>query len=354
MIKKKSLFLFVICFCLLCACDSEKNITGKVVEIKIDEEIGVTSFVVRTESNKDIGFFITDETNVFSFADRMIANEFKKGSFNDVIVSIKHKNAGYSLTTKTNKEITAYNAKEIEITGFLTSEIAFLGDGTNVYIWKDHYDFVYKLQNGIELLRIAELVGPNNIYVGGIESFDDLEENAQSNVLKYYKKQGLLYDIQDELEKAYDGYLKKEDASKFDSYFISQDIAPTASNEYIMYFLTSTLLPIDGRNSYEHRIGAAFNRKTGKVISNWDLFSCSPEEAKKRILDIAGVNDQILREEMEIAFKSEYIILFPDILEVSFKQGILPSQENSYLLDLNYDDKLCEILNEWAIPKPME
>lgn len=354
MIKKASLLLIISCIYLLCACDSDKNITGKVVEVKIDEEIGVTSFVVRTESNEEIGFFITDETNVFSFADRIIANDFKQGSFKDVIVSIKHKNVGNSLTTKTNKKITAYTANVIEITGFLTSETVTLKDGTIINIWKDSYGMVYKLQDGIELLRISKLVGPNDVYVGSIEGFDDLEEKAQVNVLKYYEKQGLLYDIQNELEKAYDGYMKKEDSSKFDSYFISQNIAPTASNEYIMYFLTATVLPIDGKHCYEYRIGAAFNRRTGKVVNNLDLFSCSPEEAIPKILDIAGISDQILREEIEIAFEPKYIILFPDHLQVSFKQGVLPSKENGYSLGVDYDDKIREILNEWAIPNPRE
>lgn len=354
MIKKASLLLFVICLCLLSACGSEKRVSGKVIEAKVDEEMGVISFVVHTETNKDIGIFISDETDVFSFADGMIADEFKKGSFIDVIVSVEHENSRRSLTTKNNQEITAYNAKHIQITGFLTSETATLSDGSNIDIWNYFYDFVYTLQNGTELLRIRNLTGPNNVYVGGIESFDDLGEEARSNVLKFYENQGLLYDIQDELEKAYDGYLKKEDFSKFSAYLISQDIAPTASNEHMMYFLTSVLLPIDNNHYYEYRIGAAFDRKTGKAISNWDLFSCSPKEAKQKILDIAGVSDPILRKEMEIAFKPESIILFPDNLEVSFQQGTLPSQENSYILGLDYDDRLSGILNEWAIPKSRE
>lgn len=56
-----------------------------------------------------------------------------------------------------------------------------------------------------------------------------------------------------------------------------------------------------------------------------ELFSCSEEEAKKAILDIAGIRDPILREEIEAAFKPEYIILFTDNLEVSFPAETLPS-----------------------------
>ncbi|MEG1636004.1 MAG: hypothetical protein RR324_00675 [Cellulosilyticaceae bacterium] len=54
---------------------------------------------------------------------------------------------------------------------------------------------------------------------------------------------------------------------------------------------------------------------------------------------------------MEIAFKAENIILFPNNLEVCFPQGTLPNYENSYQLSIDYDHRLAEILNEWAVPK---
>lgn len=82
-----------------------------------------------------------------------------------------------------------------------------------------------------------------------------------------------------------------------------------------------------------------------------ELFSCSEKEAKEALLDIAGISDPELRAEVAAAFKPEYIILFPSNLEVSFPLGSLPSQEHPYSLGLEYDDKLRNILNEWAIPR---
>ena len=350
MIRKGVLLLSITCLCLLSACGVESKVSGKVIEASIDDTIGVVSFVVQTDADKDIEILMTDETRIFSFVDGITADEFKAGSFNKVIVSVEYENSRHSLTTKNNQEITAYNAKQIQITDFLSGETAVLSDGTNIDIWSSSYGSAYTLQNGTELLRISNLSGPNNVYVDGIESFDDLGEKAQSNVLKFYDNQGLLYDVQAELEKAYDNYLEKEDRSEFNSFMVSQDIAPTASNETVMYFLTSVMLPIDDNHGYEYRIGAAFDRKTGQAMSNWDLFSCSPKDAKQKILDIAGVTDITLRKEMEMAFKPEYIILFPNSLEVCFQQGTLPSQENSYILSLDYD-KLCDVMNQWAIPQ---
>lgn len=65
--------------------------------------------------------------------------------------------------------------------------------------------------------------GPDNVYVGGIENFDALEENTQKKVLAYYEEQGLLYDIDSELERAYADY--KENPSGFHSYSLSQSIS---------------------------------------------------------------------------------------------------------------------------------
>lgn len=324
------------------------------IETGIEEGAGVVSLVIHTDADKELGVLITDETHIFSFVDGVTKEKFRTGSFAEIAVSVEYENSRGSLTTKDGREITAYYAKTVEITGSLTSETATLSDGADVDIWSGSSYVAYMLRNGTELLRVRNLSGPDRVHVGGIESFDMLGEEAQSNILKFYESQGLLYDIDAELQEAYDEYLEQEDKSEFTSHFISQDIVPTASNEQMIYFLTTVSLPISHNHYYEYHIGAAFDRKTGEVIDNWDLFSCSPEEAKQKMLDIASVTDSVLRKEMEMAFQPESIILFQDNLEVSFTQGMLPSQENTYMLGLDYDDKLAEILNKWAFPKSSE
>lgn len=124
-----------------------------------------------------------------------------------------------------------------------------------------------------------------------------------------------------------------------------------ASNDTVIYYITTVSLPIDGFSSYEYRIGAAFDRTTGEPIDNWDLLSCSPDEAIQKFMDIAGINALVLRGEMEKAFYPENLIFFQDNLEICFQKGTLPSQEQTYILGFDYDDRLREILNEWAVPK---
>lgn len=348
--KRIGLLLFAISLCFLVSCNNQRDMSGRIMETNIDDNSQLISFVIQNDDGKDVGILLTDETYIFTWVDGITEDEFKNGSFTEATVSVKCENSKRSMTTKNNQEIPAYKAKQIHLMGLLTAKTAALSDGTITNIWNYSNASAFTLPNGIELLRVQKLSGPNNVSVGRVENFDDLNEEAQKNVMRFYNEQGLLYDEQAELEKAYADYLQQDESTMFKSHMISQDIVPTASNETVIYFLTSVLLPIDYDNYYEYRIGAAFDKKTGEVFRNWDLFSCPPEEAIQTILDLAGITDSTLREEMKNAFKPENIIFFPDNLEVCFGRGTLPSQENGYTLALDYDEKLSEILNEWAIP----
>lgn len=118
-----------------------------------------------------------------------------------------------------------------------------------------------------------------------------------------------------------------------------------------MYFLTSVTLPVDGNICTEQRLGAAFDRETGAYINALDLFSCEENEILEQIFSIAGISDLTLQAEIRAAFQPEYIVFFPDNLEVSFPQGALASQEYAYQIGLDYDDRLTSILYDWAIPQ---
>ncbi|NLA86707.1 MAG: hypothetical protein GX847_05375 [Clostridiales bacterium] len=224
-------------------------------------------------------------------------------------------------------------------------------DGESVSMWRTDYsrDNVYKLSDETTLLTIQDTAGPDNTYVVGKESYDDLSETAQKAVSAYYEKQGLLYDIQAELEKAYAEYLAcKESGMEYHGRHISQDIVPTASNDKIMCFSTSVLLPLGGQTVQEIRLAAVFNRETGEALRIWDLFTLPEAEARQWLLDALDV-EAALRAEMEAALKPEYISLSPENLFVTFPQGSLPSQEYSYGFGLEYKN-LKDVLQPWAIP----
>lgn len=335
---------------MLTACNKELQISGQIVEVNMDEKIGLTSFVVKTE-DKEVGVLMTDETAVLSMAEGMDQQTFLAGEFTEIEVSVKYDASPRTLTKQGGEELVAYNAQEIDILSFLIEETRSLTDGTPVEVWKETYATVYKLKDGTELLREADSSGPAEVYVGSSESLNDLNETVQKKISEFYEEQGLLYDLETELEVAYQDYLKNNKTSAFETHIISQDVVPTASSDSVIYFLTSVLLPIDESHGYEKRVGAAFDKETGEHISNFDLFSCDQEEILQELISISGETDQTVIKEMKQAFRPENIILFPENLEVCFEYGALPGQENTYLLGFDYDEELLEMLYEWAVPK---
>lgn len=228
-------------------------------------------------------------------------------------------------------------------------------DGEYVDLWRNdlgRHDF-YKLSDGETLLTVQEPTGPDNVYVGGVENLNDLNETAQEAIIAYYEKQGLLYDVHIELEEAYSQYLiRKTNNEQFYDFLISQDIVPASSNDKMICFLTSVILPIGDlgmRSGQEIRLGAVFNKETGEPYNIWDLFYSPKEEAIAQLLQASQITDKQLILEMSKAIKPECFILFPDNLEISFPRGSLPSQEHLYLLSIDYED-LEGVIHNLAIP----
>ena len=90
-------------------------------------------------------------------------------------------------------------------------------------IWEE-----YRLPDGTVILQVQEPAGPDNSITAGVESLKDLKEPARQTILDYYEKQGILYDLQAELQKAYEAYGKsKEAGEKFQAFTLNQTISPT-------------------------------------------------------------------------------------------------------------------------------
>lgn len=148
----------------------------------------------------------------------------------------------------------------------------------------------------------------------------------------------MLYDEQAELERAYAAWLEAGDASDFQTWGLSQRIVPTALSEGVAYFLTTVERPVGNFIMEQQRIGSAFDRETGEYIEAWELFTCPPDEAVRRILDLSELTEPEQRAEMEAAFEPECLTFFEDRLEVSFDRGVLPSCETGFTLVLDLDE----------------
>jgi len=337
---------------LLTACSAEKEVSGEVVEVLIDETTHVETYVVQTGEDGEVGIIMGGSSYLIPWMDEFDEEAFRTGTQAGVIVSASCERAKKTVTTSTGKEIPAYQAGRVSVTGILHRNAMQLSDGTPVDILKDStFGRVhYRLSDGMELLMVNGVSGPDNVYVVGLESFDNLSEPAKEKVLAFYEEQGLLYNLEYELERAYAAYLEC-DGERFDSHMTGQDTSPSGSTDRVMYFRTIVTRPIDGKHIYEENLGAAFDRETGEHINNLDLFTCPKAEILTKLLDIAGVTDSILRKEMEAAFRPEDLIFSEGSLEIQFAQGTLPSQEHSYFVALDYDERLCALLHDWAVPK---
>ncbi len=345
----RGLFLAVLLVGMLSACGGQRvdERSGTVVEAELGETL--TAFVLRMEK-EDVAILLTEETFVGSWVDVLTGEDFLAQAPLGTVVGVRCEEEETVYTARDGRQLTAYPARWITVQEARTGETAPLPDGEEAVCWEVGFGkLAYRLADGTELLRVLAPSGPDRVSVAGIEGFDDLSEAAKPRVLAFYEEQGLLYDTQATLERAYRDYRSQGADQAFDSYTLGQEIAPTASSGRVMYFLTSVMLPIDGTYMEERRLGAAFDRETGEVLPVWDLFTCSREEVLPTLLDRAGATDPVRRREMEAAFRPECLVFFPDHLEISFPQGAMPSEEYAYILGPDYDD-LDDVLHDWAVP----
>lgn len=330
---------------------AKRQISGRIVATKVDDATGGVSFVVQTEDGQEIGVLLSDETMVFSFLDGFPIERFQAGLMTDtLLVSADLGGARESLAAEDGKTIPAYYADQVEVTGDLRPDPVRLPDGTTAEVWQYVGGTAYILPDGTELLRVNTPTGPGHVSVGGVEGLDELPEEAQTNILRFYQDQGLLYDQQAQLEKAYEDYCRAEEPAAFQTHLLDQEISPTASSDTVIYFQTSVSLPVDGTQMTSLCAGAAFEKKTGDPIAWQDLFSCPPEEIPQTLMEIAQITDPVLWEEIKTAFDPQWMCFFPEHLAVSFPQGTLPSEAHSLQLDIAYEERLLDILQPWAVP----
>ena len=122
------------------------------------------------------------------------------------------------------------------------------------------------------------------------------------HVAEFYEKQGKLYDLQAELERAWTAYRTAPET--FSSFVVRQDSSPAASSERVFYFRTNLTRTVSGNIVQEATLCAAFDRETGINIPLDDLFVCQKEDIGKKLLDLAekggtGPADPAVKAEMQ-------------------------------------------------------
>ena len=360
--RKLSVLLAVSLFLLLPACEKDAvQISGPVAELQTGEDGALAGFVVRTREGKQVGVLLHEGTSAFPTGTGPWTNaemrlEFQEDLQIDVKVSASCAPEKKSLTRADGTQITAYEAAYIRITGRMNRGAATLRDGTVIDVLENNYSpagHTYMLPAGTELLQAEGPSGPENCYVGGLESFDDLSETAKEKISAWYEAQGVLYDEAEELERAYASW--KEKGADFRAYRVDQNTSPSASGERVMYFCTSLILPLDHGDDctgYEVALGAAFDRETGERLELWDLFQCPEAEAQQAVIDAAldWNGSGSVRQEMTAAFTPERVVVGQERLSMNYEPGSMPSQEHSYYFSADIG-AVSDLMYGWAAPK---
>ena len=360
---KRLISLFVLCLIAVMpftACRkgaSYPNLEGVVQAVEFYNEYKYPVYTITTDDHYTVKVVLKDYAQPFSWIEKYDGELLAKGDvsgFDKVEIAV-----GYDArkVKKSSDKIIAVDSMSIK--NVFYADVKTFSDGTKIGKWDSGFNTIYQMEDGTELIWIRGESGPDNVHVGYRESFDAFSEEAKNFVLKYYEERGLLYDADALVEQAYDWY--KKDKKNFHTYYVSQEVFPTASNKDIMCFMTTVSLPIDnGYMGHDIRLGDIFDKRTGEHISGFDIFKCTPEEAMNVIIDeaIKDINSDAVRikdenkfkEELKAAFKPEYIILRGEIMEVSFPYGSLPTEEYLYNISLKYTDEIKAILHDWAIP----
>lgn len=343
----------------LTACQEDKSVSGFLAEVQTDENGDLTALILERDG-KRTGVLVAEGTSVWprgegSWTGEEAMEAFQKDLQPGNELSARCYPRKEKLETAEGESIPAYWGQSISISGILERNALTLRDGTAVDVMENgsHGDNrTYRLPDGTELLRVDDNGGPENHYVMSLESFDDLSPRAQEKVRAYYENQGPLYDEGEELERSYAAY--RELGEAFECGWVRQDVNPTASNETVMYFVTSLTLPQEygERTSYEQQSGGAFDRETGEKIDNWDLFAASEEEVRRRLPELCGwVDEPELREAMSEALEGDMLVFFPEHVSVDFPPGTLPGVENGYIISLDYKDAPEGFFRPWAVPQ---
>lgn len=362
--KKLLLVVILSSVFLFAGCSKERWVYGQALEMQSNDEVGIVSFTMREGASQEIGILLTDETSIEFWIKRDEGRSDGKGyrlskeELENANVSVQIHNSERTLVKENGEKIPAYNAKKIEIIAKDTGERIQLKDGTEVEIWEESFGNprVYKLENGAELLRDEGRTGPSNAMISGQEKFDDLKKEVQIRILTYIEEKITLYDVTEELEKAYAAYRKKTEQEEFDTPILCQDILLRASNDRMLYFTVIGTASDQREHTKEIGIGMAFERETGEPVEMWDLFRCTKKELVQTILKCSKISDPVLEQEMLETLRPEYILFYPNTLEVRFPNGTLPSKEekdqsyNAFAFDWS-EKAIKEIVHEWAIPK---
>ena len=359
---KKWCFLLAALFLLpLSACGSGEDdsyLRGQVTEVVLGADGLPDTLVLDTGDGKLEGVFWDEETQWAlppAAAELTAAEVWEDPLGMEVSVDLRPDVEGKPLTAQDGTEIPdAGTADFLTVEEIRSPESLTLSNGTQAEIWVGFWnDRSYRLPDGTELLRESPPETDFSGYcVEGDTSLTELSPALAEGINTYYQERGALYDIQAEVEKAYQAYQKSEAPERFSNFWVRQETGWAATAPGVYYFRTALTLPVREQEITEHWFTDAFDKETGEHIPNRDLFSVGQAEAAEAVVagtEAIGQEAQAMREQ----FQWSYLNFGEDSLSVWYPAGTLPGREYPSGWGLDYRD-LKDVLHLWAVPEAPE
>ena len=328
--KRWIAILTLLCALVLTGCGRETSVDGTVTAVDYDEDGIMTALTLCTSDGKTEQVELTESTGLFSWVEGTDRADIRP----EMTVRVEGE-----------RKDGVWQADWVSITGVPEHGAAVLADGTVVDALHRSWETVYQLPDGTQLLRVNDPFWPED-ETGRIP---ELSPAVQTAVSAYFHDQGIRYDEQAELERAYEAYCA--DPEQFSAYLVGQCILLCGASERVIYYETDVTLPVSSGVITGETTVTAFDRETGAVIPAEDLFTCTPEELIAAVLDAAGVTEQPLRREAEAAFRLEYLRLSDTGIDIQYPVGTVPSQEHSWGIFQDYDETILSLIQPWAVPE---
>lgn len=335
--KKLKVFLLVLlCGLMLLGCERNKEISGYITNYE-KGSISITTNMGKTYD------FVLNEPEIILITVEGLDRETFRENWQDCFAHVTYR-----------RKEGAYHAETVFVHHKIFRNALQLADGTPIDVWTDGVRREYWLEDGTVLLLEDNTGNPEKNYRWNeLKYYEDFPEVAQQGILDYYSKMGQRYDIPTLLEEAYRVYgISKE----FNTQMVSQFTRIEAWNETIICCQIDLTIPQEKSNGGHDYFceGAVVDRKTGEHISNYDLFTLTPEELEVYLLDCLDADGTLERESIQLNLKPEQIVLRRDG-GIDFWLVDRTEGNDSGLLQMGLSaEQAREVLQPWAVIVPQE
>ena len=175
--------------------------SGQIVAIQKTDVDGTYLIAVRNEAGKERPYFVTNDTQISSelkaecmdscFSERNILNKIR----------FDPSSQKSSLQTKDGSRVKGRKIEKMILVSEFEENCMTLSDGTTVNLEKSAFSAIYSLKHGTKLLEVKVIDTIN-------ESDKDIKPVVQHAISAYYQSEKPLFEVKEELELAYQDYLK--------------------------------------------------------------------------------------------------------------------------------------------------